>query len=221
MTIKCFINDFRSNNVGATLKNAVLAYFKDIDTDDIIWSGLIDISDAGVDVAADRRAAAITALIAFAATQSMTITAADVIFPYTVNDPVQADWNQASAAAPDFIKNKPSIPSVPGNATQSTAGLMSAADKAKLDNTPKVQRTRVQTNTSGQVTWNFPTAFAAAPIVIAVPEDNNAGVSVDVKITSISASSVTLQISKISTVLGILQLTANPQSYVHITAIEA
>lgn len=40
---------------------------------------------------------------------------------------VQSDWNQSDSSADDFIKNKP------GNASTSTAGLMSATDKSKLD----------------------------------------------------------------------------------------
>lgn len=40
---------------------------------------------------------------------------------------VQSDWNQSDTTADDFIKNKPT------NATASAAGLMSPADKAKLD----------------------------------------------------------------------------------------
>lgn len=40
---------------------------------------------------------------------------------------VQSDWSQSDSSADDYIKNKP------GNASTSTAGLMSAADKSKLD----------------------------------------------------------------------------------------
>ena len=40
---------------------------------------------------------------------------------------VQSDWGQSNTSADDFIKNKP------GNASTSEAGLMSAADKTKLD----------------------------------------------------------------------------------------
>lgn len=40
---------------------------------------------------------------------------------------VQSDWSQSDSSADDFIKNKP------GNASTSTAGLMSATDKSKLD----------------------------------------------------------------------------------------
>ena len=47
---------------------------------------------------------------------------------------VQADWEEDSASSDSFIQNKPTIPTIPGNATDDTAGLMSGADKTKLDN---------------------------------------------------------------------------------------
>lgn len=105
--------------------------------------------------------------------------------------------------------------------TATTSGFMASADKVKLNATPMMARAKLQTNTSGVLTWTFPTStpFSAEPIISAVPEDNVAGVSIDVKVTSISSSSVSIQISKVSTVLGVLQFTANPQSYVHLTAI--
>jgi hypothetical protein len=46
---------------------------------------------------------------------------------------VQPDWNQATATADDYIKNKPTIPTVPGVATTTANGLMSSTDKSKLD----------------------------------------------------------------------------------------
>jgi hypothetical protein len=46
---------------------------------------------------------------------------------------VQSDWEQEDIAEPDYIKNKPSIPGIPGVATTSTNGLMSYADKVKLN----------------------------------------------------------------------------------------
>ena len=45
--------------------------------------------------------------------------------------PVNADWNATSGLAQ--ILHKPTIPSIPGDASQSASGLMSAADKTKLD----------------------------------------------------------------------------------------
>jgi len=53
---------------------------------------------------------------------------------------VQADWNQSNSSADDYIKNKP------GNATTSTAGLMSAADKTKLDGIQSGAEANVQSD---------------------------------------------------------------------------
>lgn len=44
---------------------------------------------------------------------------------------INSDWNAVSGLSQIF--NKPTIPTIPGNATTSTAGLESAADKTKLD----------------------------------------------------------------------------------------
>ena len=44
---------------------------------------------------------------------------------------VNADWNATSGDAE--ILNKPTLPTIPGNATTSTAGLMSSSDKSKLN----------------------------------------------------------------------------------------
>jgi hypothetical protein len=46
---------------------------------------------------------------------------------------VQPDWNQNSSSAYDYIKNKPTIPTIPNVATTSTSGLMSYVDKVKLN----------------------------------------------------------------------------------------
>ena len=55
---------------------------------------------------------------------------------------VQADWAEADNTKDDYIKNKPV------NATQSTAGFMSAADKTKLDGIASGAEVNVQAN------WN-------------------------------------------------------------------
>ncbi len=60
---------------------------------------------------------------------------------------VQADWIQTDIAAVDFIKNKPAIPVVPGVATDGSNGLMSAADKVKLEGLNNVANIEVDTNT--------------------------------------------------------------------------
>ncbi|MDR0559119.1 MAG: hypothetical protein LBG92_03050 [Prevotellaceae bacterium] len=61
---------------------------------------------------------------------------------------VQSDWNQSNSASDDFIKNKPTIPTIPGNASGSAAGLMSAADKTKLDGVAAGAEVNVQSD------WN-------------------------------------------------------------------
>lgn len=84
-----------------------------------------------------------------------------------------------------------------------------------------IQRTRGVTSSAGTYTWTFVTAFGANPIITATPENNAAGESVDVKITALSTTSVTVQVSKTSLVLGLLTLnTGSPGATpVHLTAI--
>ena len=89
---------------------------------------------------------------------------------------------------------------------------------------PMVYRTRVQTNTSGTYTWTFPTQFSNGiiPIVQVTVEDGGAGIFQH-KITSISNTSVTIQLAKttVTTVLGIdvLAISTTPQAYIHIMAL--
>ena len=45
----------------------------------------------------------------------------------------QADWTETDRRSDAYIANKPTIPTVPGNATTRMAGLMSADDKTKLN----------------------------------------------------------------------------------------
>lgn len=52
-------------------------------------------------------------------------------FPSIPAAQVQSDWNAVSGLG--VVLNKPTIPTIPGNATTSVAGLMSATDKTKLD----------------------------------------------------------------------------------------
>ncbi len=87
------------------------------------------------------------------------------------------------------------------------------------------QRIRAQTNTSGTYTWTFPTAYGTGitPVVGVTVEDSTAGNIWNHRITAISNTSVTIQLDKSTavTVLGIsvLGIAANPQAYVHLTAI--
>ena len=63
-------------------------------------------------------------------------------------DNVQVDWNVTDTNSDAFIKNKPTIPTIPSNATDSVAGLMSALDKNKLDSISANAEVNVQAN------WN-------------------------------------------------------------------
>jgi hypothetical protein len=57
---------------------------------------------------------------------------------------VQSDWNQTTANADDYIKNKPTIPTIPGNASSTAAGLMSSTDKIKIDGVESGAEVNVQ-----------------------------------------------------------------------------
>ena len=59
---------------------------------------------------------------------------------------VQADWEQTSDSAESYIRNKPTIPTIPGAATTSTDGLMSSSDKTKLDGVASGAEVNVQSS---------------------------------------------------------------------------
>jgi hypothetical protein len=59
-----------------------------------------------------------------------------------IPEPVQSDWDETDADAPEYILNKP------GAATQTEAGLMSAGDKTKLDGIDDGAEVNVQSD------WN-------------------------------------------------------------------
>lgn len=69
-----------------------------------------------------------------------------------------------------------------------------------------IQRTTITTNASGVATWTFPSSFSSTPKISLAPIDSNSATSIDVKITSKSTTSVTIQVNKIVPVLGILTL---------------
>lgn len=88
-------------------------------------------------------------------------------------------------------------------------------------------RTRLQTNTSGVLTWTFPRPFGSNPIVSVEVEDTG-GAATDVwsvKITAISTTACTIQLVRTSVaaigLLGIslLQVTGTPQAFCHLTAV--
>ena len=59
---------------------------------------------------------------------------------------VRIDWNATTGDT--SIANKPTIPTVPGNATTSTAGLMSSSDKSKLNGISSGAEVNVQADWS-------------------------------------------------------------------------
>lgn len=90
---------------------------------------------------------------------------------------------------------------------------------------PGVQRIRVQTNSSGVYTWTFPAAYSASttPVVTVTAEDPTGNVMTNAQITSISNTSVTVQVNQIaqvnllSTLLGTGPV--GVQKFVDITAV--
>lgn len=134
---------------------------------------------------------------------------------------ISADWNATVGVA--RILNKPVI--ITTVATTSANGLMSASDKVKLDSSPKIHRIRAQTNSNGELTWVFPSAFSAGVIpVIGVTVEDNSGATFNHRLTAVTNTSVSIKLDKSSAVtllgISILGIANNPQAYVHVTAME-
>lgn len=113
-------------------------------------------------------------------------------------------------------------PTGPTGATGSTgpAGATGATGAAGAS-ARRVEAATVTTSAGGTATWTFPGgAFPVSPVVNATPESATAAESVDVKITAITTTTVTVQISKTGVVLGLLTLnTLSPgATVVHLTA---
>lgn len=94
------------------------------------------------------------------------------------------------------------------------AGFMLTSDKVKLDSLNKVQSGVVTTDSSGNATWTYPTAYATAPRVSATVEDATSGANTNVQIVSKTATSTTVHANRITSALGILSLTSNPSGLV-------
>lgn len=116
-------------------------------------------------------------------------------------------------------------------ATSSVNGLMAAADKAKIDLLPKVQRTHSQTDASGALTWTFPVAYGAGVVpIITVTVEAASGntipyfVNLNGTPTNTAASIKVFRLAGVS--LSILSLgtvsllQSSGAVYVHITATE-
>lgn len=115
------------------------------------------------------------------------------------------------------------IDSTNSNVTALTSSLTTTNSNVSTLNatlaSSTVKRIRVQTASNGSYTWTFPTAFGTStmPVITAVAEDGTAGIT-NVQITSLSNTSVSIQVSRLTSVLGILTLNTTPQVYVHLEA---
>lgn len=94
------------------------------------------------------------------------------------------------------------------------AGFMLTSDKIKLDSLNKVQNATVTTDSNGNATWTYPTAYATAPRVNATVEDATSGANTNVQIVSKTATSTTVHANRITSALGLLSLTSNPSGLV-------
>jgi hypothetical protein len=108
----------------------------------------------------------------------------------------------------------------------SAANLATVATSGKYsDLTGEPMAVRITTDAAGRYTWTFPTPFAAGviPVVSADVQDNSGNnVMLGVKITAVSNTAVTIQVSRVTTVgvAGISALTfdTNIATMVHLVA---
>jgi hypothetical protein len=79
------------------------------------------------------------------------ITLTGTVFSTAAEVNIQSDWNQGTAGADDFIKNKPNVQytSAIPNATTSASGLMASGDKTKLDGISTSANNYVHPTTAG------------------------------------------------------------------------
>lgn len=97
-----------------------------------------------------------------------------------------------------------------------TNGLMSSADKSKLDglSVTATQGGSCTTDTNGNCTVTFATSFSTTPKVSVTAIQATAGTLTNVQISSKSATSVTVHVNTLATVLGLLTLTTSPSGVV-------
>lgn len=126
-----------------------------------------------------------------------------------LDDVIASDAGKASASTVS------SLSSTVSSHTSSISTL-----NTKVNAIPLIQRIATSTDSSGNLTWTFPTSFGSStPVVTVVAEDNTSGALTNVQITAKSATSVTVHSNRITTVLGLLTLTTNPSVTVDITAV--
>lgn len=83
---------------------------------------------------------------------------------------------------------------------------------------PLVQATQATTDSSGNYTWTFPTAYSVAPKVLVSCQNSSTTVSYNVQATSVSATSATVHSFSLSVVLLILTLSTGAPCTVTIQA---
>lgn len=141
-------------------------------------------------------------------------------YNHLINKPILSPV--ASTGSYNDLTSKPTIPAsqVQSDWNAST-GLGAVLNKPTVQS---IQRMRVQTSTLGAYTYTFPIAYGSGVIpVIGITVEDNSSAQWSYQITSISNTSVTIQLTKTTavTLLGIsvLGIAATPQAYVHITAV--
>jgi len=121
-------------------------------------------------------------------------------------------YYNATAKAPQFA--------TVGSGLQLSGGVISST----VSSGPLIQRTSVTTDSSGVITWTYPTSFGATPVISAVVNGANTSVW-NAQITSKSSTSVTIQVKRNTptflSLLGvdILSVNSSPQATVDIVAI--
>lgn len=121
------------------------------------------------------------------------------------------------------VDNTHDIDKPVSTAQQAAIDAVASTTSSGLTALSSLQRVRAQANSSGVYTWTFPTAFAGTPVVSATTEDATSNAVVSTRITAISSTSVTVQVTRTVpvTVLGISVLGSltTPADFVDITAI--
>lgn len=98
------------------------------------------------------------------------------------------EGNWTATSGPSVILNKPTIPNVEmGSCT---------------------------TDSSGNCTWTYPTAFSGTPKVVPAANQGTTGTLTNAQVTSKNSTSVTIHVNTLASVLGLLTLTGNPSGIV-------
>lgn len=130
---------------------------------------------------------------------------------------VQTDWNATSGTAQ--ILNKPTFSTIAYSGDWADL-LNKPATWAPSPHThawteitgrptiPTIHRVRATTAADGTYTWTYPTACSAAPVISVTPENTVSGEIINHKVTAVSATSMTVSVSRaVLTLNGLLGLT--------------